>query len=177
MKPSISYEKSLMKTKIHEKTEKTNHLFHANDVNHHSLSEEMKWLESLIEMRCRELFLEDEAELVIACELPETPQSDDGSPYSIIINTLRLTAIDRVILALGIASAHYPSILKTFVQIEETSNAFAIEAGGEYHKVNRSFKPTFQTALFLLAGKDLSLWSHYSTQLINGSVLLQNDYL
>jgi hypothetical protein len=67
-------------------------------------------------------------------------------------------------------------MLKTFVQIEESSNAFAIEAGGEYNKVNRSFKPTFQTALFLLAGKDLALWSNYSAQLMNGSTL-KNDII
>jgi AAA+ superfamily predicted ATPase len=175
MKSSINYEKSLIKTKINEKTEKINHPFHFDDVDHHSLHEEMKWLESLVEMRCKELFLEDESELKTAYEIPEMPTFDDESPYSNTIKIHQLTAIDRVILALAIASAHYPSILKTFVQIEESSNAFAIEAGGEYNKFNRSFKPTFQTALFLLAGKDLSLWSHYSAQLINGSVLLQND--
>lgn len=177
MKSPINIEKSLIKTKVNEKTEEINHLFQVNDVNHTSLSEEMEWLQSLIEMRCKELFLEDETELNIAFEVPESPKLNDESPYSIIINTYQLTAIDRVILALGVASAHYPSILKFFIQIEENSSAFAIEAGGEYNKANRSFKPTFQTALFLLAGKDLSLWSHYSSQLINGSVLLKNDII
>ncbi|RTZ46165.1 hypothetical protein EJ377_17145 [Chryseobacterium arthrosphaerae] len=129
-------------------------------------------------MKCDAGFvLEDDTEVHVAHDVPEPSKFDDESPYSVTINTLRLTAVDRVTLALGIASSHYPSILKTFVQIEESSNAFAIEAGGEYNKVSRSFKPTFQTALFLLAGKDLSLWSHYSSQLINGSVLLQNDII
>ncbi|KAB1230959.1 ATP-binding protein [Chryseobacterium viscerum] len=170
-------QKSLIKTKINEKTERTHHLFQANEVNHNSLNEEMKWLQSLIEIRCKELFLEDEIELNVGYEIPEPPESDDESPYSVTINTHQLTVVDRIILALGIASAHYPSILKTFVQIEESSHAFAIEAGGEYDKINRSFKPTFQTSLFLLAGKDLSLWSQYGAQLINGSVLLKNDII
>jgi AAA+ superfamily predicted ATPase len=177
MKSPINHEKSLIKAKVNEKTEEMNHLFQANGVNHNSLNEEMKWLQLLIEMRCKELFLEEETELNGAYEVPEPPKSNDESPYSITINTYQLTAIDRVILALGVASAHYPSILKTFIQIEENSSAFAIEAGGEYNKANRNFKPTFQTSLFLLAGKDLSLWSHYSSQLIKGSVLLQNDII
>lgn len=177
MKSPINHEKSLIKTKINEKTEEMNHLFQVNDVSHNSLNEEMKWLQLLIEMRCKELFLEEETELNSIDEVPEVPILDDESPYSITTNTHQLTSIDRVILALGIASAHYPSILKTFIQIEENSSAFAIEAGGEYNKANRSFKPTFQTALFLLSGKNLSLWSHYSAQLIKGSVLLKNDII
>lgn len=178
MKSLINHEqKSLAQTKVNEKTEGINHLFQASEVNHNALNEEMKWLQLLIEMRCTELFLEDEAEMDTAYEVPEPPTINDESPYSVTINTHQLTAIDRVILALGVASAHYPSMLKTFVQIEESSNAFAIEAGGEYSKSNRSFKPTFQTSLFLLAGKDLSLWSQYSAQLINGSVLLKNDII
>lgn len=178
MKSLINHEKeTLVKTVVHEKAEISDHAFQNGNVNHRSLNEEMQWLQWLIEMRCRELFLEDDTEVHVAHDVPEPTKLDDESPYSVTINTLRLTAVDRVILALGIASSHYPSILKTFVQIEESSNAFAIEAGGEYNKVSRSFKPTFQTALFLLAGKDLSLWSHYSSQLINGSVLLQNDII
>lgn len=162
-----------IKAKMNLKKEENNHLFQQNEVNHDSLNEEMKWLESLIDMRCKELFLEDEAE--VNHKIPEAPKLDNESPYSITVNTHHLSDIERVILALGVASAHYPSVLKTFVQIEESSNAFAIEAGGEYNKANRSFKPTFQTALFLLSGKDLSLWSHYSAKLIIGSVLLKND--
>lgn len=178
MKSPINYEtKSLIKTKVNEKTEAINPLFQNDPVNHTSLNEEMQWLQSLIEMRCQELFLHDDTEPDIVAEVPQPQEFDDESPYSATVNSYHLTTIDRVILALGIASAHYPSILKTFVEIEESSNAFAIEAGGEYNKVNRSFKPTFQTALFLLSGKDLALWSHYSSQLINGSVLLQNDII
>lgn len=178
MKSPINDEpQSLMKIKINEKTEVIHPSFQVNNVNHESLNEEMQWLQSLIEMRCKELFMENDPALDIAHEAPQPPKFDDGSPYSITVNSYKLTTIDRVILALGIASAHYPSMLKTFVQIEESSNAFAIEAGGEYNKVNRSFKPTFQTALFLLAGKDLLLWSQYSSQLINGSVLLKNDII
>lgn len=178
MKSPINHEpSSLIKKPINEKTEIINPLLHSNTVNHNSLNEEMKWLQSLIEKRCKELFLEEDIELNGDYEIPEPPKSDDQSPYSITINTHQLTVLDRIILALGIASAHYPSILKTFVQIEESSNAFAIEAGGEYDKISRSFKPTFQTALFLLAGKDLSLWSQYGAQLINGSVLLKNDLI
>lgn len=177
MKSTISenhQQTPLIRTKVNEKTEETL-LFKTNGVNHHSLNEEMKWLQLLIEIRCKELFLEEEMGLDAIQLAPEPPKLDDESPYSLTANKHQLTSIDRVILALGVASAHYPSILKTFIQIEENSGAFAIEAGGEYHKTNRSFKPTFQTALFLLAGKDLSLWSHYSAQLIKGSVLLQND--
>jgi hypothetical protein len=154
MKSPINYEPtSLIKTKVNEKTEVIQPIFQANNVNHESLNEEMQWLQSLIEMRCKELFLEDDLALDIVHEIPQPSKFDDESPYSITINSYALTTIDRVILALGIASAHYPSMLKTFVQIEESSNAFAIEAGGEYNKVNRSFKPTFQTALFCLQVK------------------------
>ncbi|MDQ1161413.1 AAA+ superfamily predicted ATPase [Chryseobacterium sp. SORGH_AS 447] len=167
-------QESPIKAKGREKTEKTDFLFQSG-INHTALNDEMKWLQQLIDIRCRELFSEEITEAGTDHKIPEPPKADDGSPYSITVQTHQLTAIDRVILALGIASSHYPSILKTFVQIEESSNAFAIEAGGEYNKVSRSFKPTFQTALFLLAGKDLSLWSYYSEQLITGSVLLQND--
>lgn len=177
MKSTISenhQQTPLIRTKVNEKTEETP-IFKTNGVNHHSLNEEMKWLQLLIEMRCKELFVEEEMGLDAIQLAPEPPKLNDESPYSLTANKYQLTSIDRVILALGVASSQYPSILKTFIQIEENSSAIAIEAGGEYHKTNRSFKPTFQTALFLLAGKDLSLWSKYSAQLIKGSVLLQND--
>lgn len=177
MESLINHEqKSLIKTKVNEKIKVANPVFQVSEIRHESLNKEMKWLQSLIETRCKELFLEDEM-VLNAYEIPSPPEFDNESPYAITVNSYSLTTIERVILALGIASAHYPSILKTFVQIEESSNAFAIEAGGEYNKVNRSFKPTFQTALFLLAGKDLTLWSRYSAQLINGSILLQNDII
>lgn len=52
-----------IKAKMNLKKEENNHLFQQNEVNHDSLNQEMKWLESLIDMRCKELFLEDEAEV------------------------------------------------------------------------------------------------------------------
>lgn len=146
-------------------------------VDHDFLNREMEWLQSLIEMRCRELFLEQNTALDPISKIPELPVPDTISPYGITVNTYQLLEMDRVLLALGVASAYYPSLLKLFVQLEEDSSALAIEAGGEYSKSNRTFKPTFQTALFLLAGKDVSQWSYYSAQLIQGSVLLQNDII
>lgn len=147
-----------------------------NNVNHDFLNKEIEWLHSLITLRCKDLFLEGTI-LEETSKIPELPIADDKSPYGIIVNAYKLLEIDRVLLILGVASAHYPSLFKSFIQIEENSSALAIEAGGEYNKANRTFKPTFQTALFLLAGKNLSLWSHYNAQLIKGSVLLQNDII
>lgn len=66
MKSPINYEPiSLIKTKVNEKTEVIRPIFQANNVNHESLNEEMQWLQSLIEMRCKELFLEDDLALDI----------------------------------------------------------------------------------------------------------------
>ncbi|WP_286920437.1 ATP-binding protein [Flavobacterium sp. UBA4197] len=168
-----------IKKQVHttEKVEPHIDLSKTINVNHDSLNKEMEWLESLISIRCKELFLQGKLDFEPVEEIPVLPKTDSDSPYGIIINTYQLQEMDRVLLALGIASAHYPSLFKSFIQIEESSSAFAIDVGGEYNKTNRSFKPTFQTALFLLAGKDLSLWSLYNTKLIAGSVLLQNDII
>ena len=168
-----------IKKQVHttEKVELHIDLSKTINVNHDSLNKEMEWLESLISIRCKELFLQGKLDFEPVEEIPELPKTDSDSPYGIIINTYQLQEMDRVLLALGIASAHYPSLFKSFIQIEESSSALAIDVGGEYNKTNRSFKPTFQTALFLLAGKDLSLWSLYNAKLIAGSVLLQNDII
>jgi hypothetical protein len=70
MKSPINYEPtSLIKTKVNEKTEVIQPIFQANTVNHESLNEEMQWLQSLIEMRCKELFLEDDLALDIVHEI------------------------------------------------------------------------------------------------------------
>lgn len=168
-----------IKKQVHttEKVEPHIDLSKTINVNHDSLNKEMEWLESLISIRCKELFLQGKLDFEPVEEIPELPKTDSDSPYGMIINTYQLQEMDRVLLALGIASAHYPSLFKSFIQIEESSSAFAIDVGGEYNKTNRSFKPTFQTALFLLAGKDLSLWSLYNAKLIAESVLLQNDII
>ncbi len=154
MKSLTNHEQEpLIKTLAHEKTEVTDHLFQTGNVNHQSLNKEMQWLQWLIEMRCRELFLEDDLEVHIAHEVPEPSKFDNESPYSVTVNTLGLTAIDRVILALGIASAHYPSILKTFVQIEESSNAFAIEAGVNIIRLAAVSNLLFRLPFFCLQAK------------------------
>jgi len=146
-------------------------------VSHDSLNKEMEWLEALIAIRCKELFLKGKAMSDTIEKIPELPVVDNDSPYGSTINTYKLQEMDRVLLVLGVASAHYPSLFKSFIQIEETNSAMAIEVGGEYNRGSRTFKPTFQTALFLLAGNDLSLWSYYNAQLIEGSVVLQNDII
>ena len=58
MKSLINHEKeTLVKTVVHEKAEISDHAFQNGNMNHRSLNEEMQWLQWLIEMRCRELFL------------------------------------------------------------------------------------------------------------------------
>lgn len=166
----IEKEVLITKNSEHTKTKKEH-------VNHHSLNKEMEWLEALIAMRCKELFLKGKTTDETFEKIPELPVVDHTSPYGTIINTYNLQEMDRVLLVLGVASAHYPSLFKSFIQIEETNNALAIDVGGEYNRASRTFKPTFQTALFLLAGKDLSLWSRYNAQLLDGSVVLQNDII
>ncbi len=168
-----------IKEEIHgaEKVKQQIDISKKNPTQHDSLNKDIEWLDALITIRCKELFLAGKATDESFGKIPELPKIDSHSPYGMTIKTHQLQEMDRVLLILGIASAYYPSLFRSFVQIEESSNALVIEVGGEYDKFNRTFKPTFQTALFLLAGKNLSLWAHYNAQLLEGSVLLQNDII
>lgn len=172
----IIHENEIKKERFEKVKQQTN-ISKTYAVNHDALNKDMEWLESLIAMRCKELFLQGIPTDEPFGEIPEIPEVDHDSPYGMTVRKYELQEMDRILLILGVASAHYPVLFKSFIQIEESSSALAIDVGGEYNKFNRTFKPTFQTALFLLAGKNLSLWSYYNAQLLEGSVLLQNDII
>lgn len=167
--------KQVKQSKVVKLKEKKGNNSSEHIVNFQFLDAEMQWLKKIIEKRCTELLLDTVCESIL--ETFPLPKTNGKSPYETIINDYDLREIDRMLLALGVASSQYPLILKPFIDIEEQNASLAIYTGGEYHKATRTFKPSFQTALFLLVGKDLSLWTIYSAQLIQGSSLLQNDII
>ncbi len=142
-----------------------------------ALHKEMQWLKTIIEQRFDDLLTKSIVSSQSVLEISPLLKIDTSSSYGATIKKYSLQELDRVILALGIASSHFPLLLKPFIRREEQNSSLAMDIGGQYDRAKRIFSPTFQTALFLLAGSDMSLWSHYSVQLTHGSSLLEHDII
>lgn len=163
--------------KIKKQSSKKKNVHPKESIHLKALHREMQWLQTIIEKRFYDLLTENNSESPSVLEIAPLLKIDLASSYGSLLKKHKLQELERVILALAIASSHYPVLLKPFIRIEEQNSSLTIDIGGQYDKAKRIFNPTFQTALFLLAGNDISLWSHYNVQINDDNPLLQHDII
>ena len=115
-----------------------------------AVSAELRWLGALIDSRLR-AFLSDAPH-----DPPPPPAPAAGSPLAEIVAQAPLDADARVVLALALAPALDAAALDPFFVRNAALERPFTEFGGAYAASQGGFRPTVETALFLIGGRELS---------------------
>lgn len=111
---------------------------------------ELDWLAQVIALRTAAT---DEAGFA---RLPEPPLlAPEESPYADLLDRLRLTNPERLIVALALAPHVRPQMLDPLFRTDGNLGRGCTAVGGLQGRSHGGFIPTAETALFLLAGGDL----------------------
>jgi len=82
--------------------------------------------------------------------------TNDNSVYAEFVKYYQLTADERLLLMLALIPYVQPHLLDVFFSVNKTISRGYTEFGGVKGMKHSGFIPTIETALFLLAGNDLS---------------------
>jgi len=134
------------------------------------IEKELYWLEKLILIRIHNTQKETQQ------AIPEPPQTN-GEPYSLLVESYKLSLPERIWLALALAKAVKPEIL-AYLGIDDEKIKYAI--GGYVKPYLNVFVPTLKTVLFLSAGEDYKLMQEHlailnpRNRLILDQILIMN---
>lgn len=171
-----SSQKESSKEKQFEKTEK---IISENTIkegiNHKSLIDEMNWLKVIIAHRCNGLNSETKSSSIY--EIQSVPNLSIECPYGILVEKYKLDETGRIILAIAIATEYDQGIFEAILDTKNKKGKINVHAGGQLDNTKNMFLPTFQTALFLLAGNNQKLRSKYAAILSERHVLLKEQIL
>ena len=122
----------------------------ARDVYH-----ELDWLKRILRVRSdlnvgKSVTVED----VLDIEPPRFNGSDSG--YATLIKENDLSTVERFLLILAAAPHIKPELLDVFLQKNKVTNQLYTEFGGRIGERSNGFLPTGETAMFILAGNDLT---------------------
>ncbi|MDQ7084092.1 MAG: AAA family ATPase [Sulfurovum sp.] len=157
--PSLLYTISMIVIKDQEKISdlrlvkevNNSHIYKENPMNN-VLGQELAWIKNLIENRIANYFQED-------ISLIDDTRDFNLSPsyYADFIAKYNLDLCEQKVVTLALASYLSPSILDIFLSKNTLYDTPFTEFGGLSKSENRGFIPTIETALFLLAGNDLTV--------------------
>lgn len=121
-----------------------------------ALISEIEWLEKVITTRLR-LYagLPAEYENIYRIEPPD--RADDPSVLGEFIRFYNLQFRERLVLLLALLPHMAPQVLGNIIKTAEIEADISVELSGVKNTHFRGFLPTGETALFLLAGNNLSL--------------------
>ena len=124
---------------------------------HVVLDNEIEWCRSIIDARFEQYFSgEEDVRKHTRVELILPPELDGDSPYSKVVKENALNFDERFILILALLPHFCPQALDSFFLNNKILGRPYTEFGGWHGKSHSGFLPTCETALFLLAGTDLS---------------------
>jgi hypothetical protein len=125
--------------------------------NGRNLEADLEWLAQLLERRLALYFAADSSSPSLPAEdTPPPALTAESSSYARFIVQHRLTPPERAVLLLALAPHLRPQLLDVlWTRNEATQRSFA-EFGGVLNTGQAAFLPTGETAVFLLAGDDLS---------------------
>ncbi|MFK7922127.1 MAG: ATP-binding protein [Bacteroidia bacterium] len=109
-------------------------------------------LQQLIEQRIKAHFSHE----VLALSLDETYRFPKGHPINELLGDSPLTMADYYMIALSLVPHLQPQLLDFIISSNISGDSNFLELGGQRGKQFRGMIPTGETALFLLAGNDLS---------------------
>jgi hypothetical protein len=117
-----------------------------------AVAQELAWLALVIERRMRALADPHATD----ASLPDPPPlAPDESPFADLIERLRLPGAERLVLALALAPHVAPQTLDPLFRLNPQLGRGHTEAGGLHGRSHGGFLPTAETALLLLAGRDV----------------------
>jgi hypothetical protein len=135
---------------------------------------ELGWLARLLEARIKLYFGQEH--LVSTIEDISPPDiSDSGASYACIVRDLNLDFAQRAILILALTPHVKPHLLDLFFTRNESNGRFFTEFGGRNGHPHQPFLPTGETALFLLAGEDLTKRFRFAQLLDNDHILVKRN--
>ncbi|TGE14002.1 ATP-binding protein [Hymenobacter elongatus] len=136
-----------------------------------TLTREVDWLVAVLETRIKLYFgLECAVAAVEDLPAPVLPASA-ADAYAQVVEQEQLGWAERLVLALALAPHLRPQALDGFFARNSTYDRGFTEFGGLKGKGHTGFLPTGETALFLLAGDDLSRRLRYQSYLWADSAL------
>ena len=121
------------------------------------LKTELNWLAAIIRCRLR-LYFKESAEYPSIYKIP-VPELNGETPsaYTQFLIQHSLNLQDRIVLLLALAPYLKPEMLDDFFVKNSAYNRSFTEFGGTQGINHKGFIPTGETALFLLAGDDLTM--------------------
>lgn len=137
---------------VSEHTSLEREAYHLNAL---ALVKEINWLETVLEARLK-LHFGQTCEVNSIFEIPAPKLSEEESVYAEFVNFYQLTVSERLMLMLALVPHVSPQVLDAFFAQNLTINRGFTEFGGLKGTAHGGFIPTGETALFLLAGNDLS---------------------
>ena len=125
----------------------------AKDNSAHLLTCDLQWCEEIISTRLKLYFGNITSEKEITDHPPAEPTGN--SPYAQFLKEHPLNFEERLLLMLSLAPHLSPQLLDPFFVRNKGYDRDFTEFGGVAQPPHKGFLPTGETALFLLAGKDL----------------------
>ena len=122
-----------------------------------TLKNEINWCRQIIDLRFEQYFCsEDDERKMLDVRQCLPPELDSTSPYGEIVTRMQLGFDERLVLTLALLPHLCPQALDSFFLNNKLLGRPYTEFGGWHGKSHSGFLPTCETALFLLAGNDLS---------------------
>jgi AAA+ superfamily predicted ATPase len=126
--------------------------FHLNALD---LLDEIKWFEEVIQTRLK-IHYAEACEVSSIYEIAAPELSKKESIYAEFVRFYDLTFSERLILMLALLPHVCPQVLDLFLPKTQSKDRANTEFGGLKGAAHSGFLPTGETAMFLLAGDDLS---------------------
>ena len=124
--------------------------------NSQTMKEELEWFNQMLESRFRSYFQQEPPDFTIdRIQAPDL--SGNPSVYAKIVAHYDMSVAERLLLMLALAPHICPQLLDIFFTQNQKYGRGFTEFGGLKGIQHGGFLPTGETALFLLAGSDLSL--------------------
>lgn len=139
------------------------------------LEAEFRWLREAMDFRFAQQWeAERSYDDISDIEAPEI--DDEDGPFATFVLGYQLSPPERMVLALSLAPHLQPGLLDGFLGTYPDKSPVT-EFGGYRGQVHKGFQPTVETALFLLAGKDLGARVAYMALFSGKNDLVRDNWL
>ncbi len=131
------------------------------------LYHEISWVGQLIQWRLTEAFKNGDSHATLN-EIQPIPADNLSGPYAAFVTKQQLSFEERFLLAITLVPHVSPNFIDDLLLNELEQQGDFPQLGGLRGVNFRGFQPTLETALFILAGDDLSYRLKVQSQFISG---------
>jgi AAA+ superfamily predicted ATPase len=121
----------------------------------HALERALTWLAAIVDASLR-LHFGSECAFGDVREIAPPPPHEDGSAFTRIVTRHGFGFDEQLVLCLALAPHLRPQVLDPFLVKNPLTDRIFTEFGGVYERPQDGFRPTLQTAAFILAGGKLT---------------------